>query len=369
VTDLWSISEWKEAAKYTARVANPIAWANRGHAYAYNHENGSDLREAVEWYHLCLQEGVNVLGPLSAALYALFLIEKNEHVVIDAIDYARMAIQLESDTPRVKEWLATLQIALEARFRLCHSVEDLDDAITIGRDFIESIPYDHPYKSWHTSTLAGELSLRYEYGRRDEDAEQSIDYAKRALECCSADGPTKPEAEDILASSLFIRGIYTSSLKDLNDAITNQETAVNLTEDTNLRKSSYLAQLSKYYTFRGQLTASNDDHTTAVQYGREALAKASNDTTRAEGKSTIARALSELASETKSPEVMDDGIRLLREAREMARQSPEPRAYDDDLAWALVLRCKLFDVDRTWLNEAIDITETTGTGEGENEIT
>jgi len=80
-----------------------------------------------------------------------------------------------------------LGLALQLRFEITGSMEDLDCAIKINEQAVISTPADHPNCAMYLDSLGNALQRRFERTGSMEDINRAIDTKKRAMESTPAD--------------------------------------------------------------------------------------------------------------------------------------------------------------------------------------
>ena len=148
------------------------------------------------------------------------------------------------DHPNRGMYLTNLTSALLGRFQRTGAVQDLDEAIRVGRQAAEVAPDDHPNRGVMLSNLGATLTVRFER----TGAVQDLDEAIRAFQDAVAATPDDERGRNVMLSSLggALRARFdrTGAVQDLDEAIRVGQDAVAATPDDHPHRAE-LPKLSR----------------------------------------------------------------------------------------------------------------------------
>ncbi len=97
-------------------------------------------------------------------------------------------------------------------------IDDLEEAIRIWKQAVDSTPQDSPIRPIYLNNLGGGLSDRYERTGRLKDLEAAIRASQQALACTPQDSPDRPSILSNLGLGLSHRFACSGRLDDLREA-------------------------------------------------------------------------------------------------------------------------------------------------------
>ncbi|RYP48549.1 hypothetical protein DL768_005588 [Monosporascus sp. mg162] len=80
---------------------------------------------------------------------------------------------------------------LESRYERTGEITDLEEAIGVAREAVESTPHDHPDQAGRLSNLGTKLGRRYERTGETANLEEAIEVARQAVESTPHDHPSE----------------------------------------------------------------------------------------------------------------------------------------------------------------------------------
>ncbi|KAF9773989.1 hypothetical protein IL306_008084 [Fusarium sp. DS 682] len=95
---------------------------------------------------------------------------------------------------------------------------DLEDAIRMGREAVDTIPADHPHRPIYSNDLAVNLRRRFSRLGAMADLEDAILLAREALNASPTDHPMRVTHLDNLGLSLYQRYVHSGATVDLREA-------------------------------------------------------------------------------------------------------------------------------------------------------
>ncbi len=201
---------------------------------------------------------------LSEMYYTLnsALFEKYKHTrditYIDRIVSTREALSKVPKSSRyLPYWQLSIGESLRNRYDYAGDPEDLEAAISILNEALNSVNADFPDIADIRTRLATVLGMRYDLAGDPEDLEAAISLLDEALKSVKPDSPQLPWIQQIMASTLQARYEAIGDELDLEAAISYNESAVNLTEEGSdqlaLRLSSLGDTLSMRYARKGDV--------------------------------------------------------------------------------------------------------------------
>ncbi|KAK4244031.1 CHAT domain-containing protein [Corynascus novoguineensis] len=140
--------------------------------------------------------------------------------VIDmAAEFARASIQR----------LNNLGVVFWSRYERTGEMADLEEAIRMARQAVESTPHDHQDRSRWMSNLGNKLQRRYKRTGEMADLEEAIEMARQAVESTPHDHPDRARLMNNLGIMFKSRYERTGEIADLEEAIEMARQAVKST--------------------------------------------------------------------------------------------------------------------------------------------
>lgn len=167
--------------------------------------------------------------------------------------------------------LSNLATGLSSRYECTGSIDDLQQAITLGEEALKATPLDHPDRAGRLNNLASRLSLRYQRTGAIDDLQQAITLGQEAVEAIPMGHPDRVALLDNLSNSLSDRYRRTEFIDDLQQAITLQQEAVELIPSDHPNRARRLSNLANKLSDRYEHIGLMDDLKQAVNLGQEAL--------------------------------------------------------------------------------------------------
>ncbi len=231
--------------------------------------------------------------------------------------FARVLATTATDDPQRPLHLSKLCVALQRRFDRTGAIEDLDQAITMGRQAVESIPADHPHRSTYLSNLGGALQRRFERTGLLENLDDAITVDRQAVESIPADHPHRPVCLSTLGVALMRRFESTGLLEDLNQAITVDRQAADTIPFDHPHRPACLSNLGAALLRGFESTGQLEDLDEAITLGLQAVESIPADHPhRPACLSTLGLALQRRFERTGLLENLDDALTADRQAVE-----------------------------------------------------
>jgi tetratricopeptide (TPR) repeat protein len=218
-----------------------------------------------------------------------------------AVSYAREALQC---TPRAVRLMLIYKFNLAAflcqRFSSFGRLQDVDDAIVLGRSVVNSTLSEDKVRASHRLRELGSMYLlRYRRHLRPYDLTESIKHSEAAIALSSKERPDWPRSNFVLALSLGARFEQKGDEKDIERAIDHMYQALDTTPKRSLHRDVYVGTLGSLYKDRYRKFGNGDDLDEAIKLGFEAVDAAHLDASgRAVHWFNLARSLGERSSTT-----------------------------------------------------------------------
>ncbi|OJA20570.1 hypothetical protein AZE42_09770 [Rhizopogon vesiculosus] len=138
-----------------------------------------------------------------------------------------LALHPVGHTDRSKSLVSVVSV-LSTRFEHRGNGQDLDEAITLGREALTSHPVGHLHRCASLSNLACALRSRSRYRSNDLDLDEAILLYREALELRPVGHPDRPRSLHNLAIMLSARVEHRRNVQDLDEALANTLSALSL---------------------------------------------------------------------------------------------------------------------------------------------
>ncbi|KAI9567997.1 TPR-like protein [Boletus coccyginus] len=208
----------------------------------------------------------------------------------EAIVLAREALDLcPQGHPDRSTCLNNLANDLAARYEQVWGREDLDKAIVLCREALDLCPQGHPGRWKSLISLANRLYIRFMwFGRMNglykpmvpgtmEDVDEAMVLGREALSLCPQGHPNRPISLSNLAVHLSTRYSRLGSMEDLDEAIVLDREALDLRQQGHRVRSIYL-NLADYLSTRFMKLGAIKDLDEAIALAREPLKLTGKDT-------------------------------------------------------------------------------------------
>ncbi|CUU55375.1 CHAT domain-containing protein [Parafrankia irregularis] len=196
----------------------------------------------------------------------------------EAITVGRDAVTATSldDHNRARR-LSDLGIALWARYDMAKSMKDLDETIAVRRDAVTATSLDDHERAGRLSNLGISLQKRYEVAKSAKDLDEAIGASRDAVATASLDHPLRAEFLSNLGFALRSQYRRTGSVEDLDGAVSAFRDAEAAIPADNPEWLRYSADLGLALQARFERTGSSNDLEETVGICREVAAAASED--------------------------------------------------------------------------------------------
>ncbi|KAL9563512.1 hypothetical protein ACKAV7_012180 [Fusarium commune] len=175
------------------------------------------------------------------------------------------------DHPNRPAWLNDLGVLLGERFSSTGTIDDLQQAIEIGRRAVGATPPNHPDYAGRLNTLGGLLSDRYSRTGEEADLEDSIEVGRQALLAIPKDHPDQAVFLNNLSLRLGLQYSRTGSMDILQEAICHGQQAVEETPSDHPERSGRIGNLGILLGKKYFHTGGMDDLEEAIRYHLQAL--------------------------------------------------------------------------------------------------
>ncbi|TRV81502.1 CHAT domain-containing protein [Streptomyces sp. 130] len=255
--------------------------------------------------------------------------------------WTRVIEALEPDDSLRAHCLTCLSTMLQIRSWLGGGVEDVDEAVRLGREAVALSRGTDAASA--LSALATALRDRYGFAQAIGDLDEAIETGRRAVRAARPDEEDMPGYLSNLCTMLLLRHGRTSDSADLDDAIRLGRRAVALTQPENPDRAARLSNLSLALQNRFAGTADSAGLDEAVEAGRLAVATTPEShrewTTRL---SVLGMALRNRCTANGAPADGDEAVRVaVRALRATAESDAAWAGRQQAVGLALVARFKL----------------------------
>ncbi|KAB5536166.1 CHAT domain-containing protein [Coniochaeta sp. 2T2.1] len=192
-------------------------------------------------------------------------LEEAIHVVREAVE------STPPDHPDRSAMLNNLGTRLNDRYARTGAMADLEEAILVVREAVESTPRDHPDLARHLNNLGACLSARYSRTGAMADLEEAIRVVREAVESTPRDHPDLARHLNNLGACLGARYARTGAMADLEEAIRVVREAVESTPRDHPDLARHLNNLGARLGARYSRTGAMADLEEAIRVVREAV--------------------------------------------------------------------------------------------------
>lgn len=240
-----------------------------------------DLNEAIRM----LEQAVAVaprstaLINLSGFLWVRFKQLGSTNDIDRAIDVSNQLVDTtRQDDPTLACWLGNLSMMLGCRFGQTGSVDDLKHSINALNMQLESTtPQDHPHRIDCLDKLGMRLNELYLKTDLIEDLNHAIDVSQMSVDTMSENHPDRIHPLRYLETDLAIRFKRTNSMDDLNRSINVLNEALNAITPDHPQYTNILNSLGKRLHDRFEWTDSMNDLDRAIDILEGALNSITSD--------------------------------------------------------------------------------------------
>ncbi|TEB29751.1 hypothetical protein FA13DRAFT_1734539 [Coprinellus micaceus] len=206
--------------------------------------------------------------------------------------------------------------------------EELDEAISLGRDAVQQLEHDEDERARWLHNLASSMVNRFDITSSIEDLEEGITRAQEALELRPEGHRDRADIMHHLAGSFAKRFGLTSSLADLHESIRLCREALKLQPKGYRARADILHNLANSLGRRSIAMSSPEDSEESVRLHREALElRPKGHQGRAWSLHNLAIALATRFRVTPSLEDLEESVRLHQEALELRPEGHEDRVW------------------------------------------
>ncbi|HEX5403188.1 MAG TPA: CHAT domain-containing protein [Pseudonocardiaceae bacterium] len=211
------------------------------------------------------------LGTLTLALLRDFAFRQDRDSAAEAIRASRTALALASatDHPLRPALLANAANALRARHEWTGDLTDLNEAIALVRESVETTAPGHPGRFRRRAGLAAALLRRFEATGVRADVDGAVREARAAFAQAPADHPQRPGLRMNEGLALFRRFEALGSEGDLDDCIKAYRAAVDPAAGAGPERRRPVYQLSAPLRERYLLAGNEDDLDAALAIAAE----------------------------------------------------------------------------------------------------
>jgi tetratricopeptide (TPR) repeat protein len=259
-------------------LANPDYFAARGKELledALNNDDRVAFDSAVDF----LEHALAVGGPehpdrglhlswLGVALQARFKLSGTMEDLHRAIDVCQQSV--DAGHPERSGHLSNLGLALQARFELSGTMEDLDRAIDVCEQSVDDTPPGHPDRPGRLSNLGVALQARFKHSGTMEDLDRAIDVYAEAV-----DGPSGDPARSVYLSDLGLalaaRFGHIGAAEDVNRAVDVGWQAVETTPAGHPNRPRHLFNLAGALVARFERSGAAKDLNGAIDLYKQAV--------------------------------------------------------------------------------------------------
>lgn len=299
-----------------------------------------------------------LLDRLSIKLTLLFMRTREISVIDENIKVQREAVEVTPTSNTKREvFLTNLASALVTRHQALGGIEDLDEAIQILREITFQTDQSSPYFVQRFGDFSTCLSLRYEEQGELSDLEEAIKVAKEAIEATEEESLERMSHLSNYGNLCGDRYLKTGNMSDLEEAIDSLQEVMDRIKDDevfmerHICLSSFAIQLSRRYRIIGTVS----DLKKAIKLGRKACDLTPEDDSQAKHFSNLAIILKHEFFRTDDQTVLDEAIRVQREAvRTAYKNHPDEVVLLHNLATLLTTKSKVADSTAA-LEEALQL--------------
>lgn len=189
-----------------------------------------------------------------------------------AVTVGRQAIETapddDADLPGFLRHAGSL---LEIRFEQAGDPADLDVAIAmIGRS-LDLLPDDDPDRAWHQAALGNFLALRWQHSGDRADLDAAVAAGRQAIRLTPPDDTNLPQIRVMVGETLIMSAGQTGSNVDLDEGITALQLALGGLSDDGPGMARCLSGLNNALRTRFTQTGHPSDLDEAISAGRQAV--------------------------------------------------------------------------------------------------
>ena len=277
----------------------------------------------------------------------------------EAIDVGREALSLCTPGYRYRSMsLSNLALSLSSRYEQLGRIDDLNEAIVLNQEALSLRPPGHSDRLISFINLSKCLTLQYQLLGEIDDLNRAIVLDREALSICPPRHPYRPMSLSNLATYLSSRYERLGGIDDLNEAIRLSREALSLCPPGHPHRAMSFISLGKCLMFQYRLLGQIDDLNEAIVFCREALSICPP------GHPHRPMALSNLAGYLSFQYEQLGGIDDLDEAIVMSREAlllRPPGHPDRPMSFINLAKCLSSRYDQLGgiddLNEAIDLDQ------------
>ncbi|PQE26664.1 TPR domain-containing protein [Rutstroemia sp. NJR-2017a BBW] len=209
-------------------------------------------------------------------------------------------------------------------------MDDLEEAIRIGREAVDATPKDHPHRAAILNNLGTSLGTM-------SDLEESIRIGREAVKATPQDDPDRAEYLNKLGNRLGSRYLRTGAMSDLEESIRMIQEAVQAIPQGHSDRVMHLSNLGVRLGDRYSRTGAMSDLEESIRIGREAVQATPQDhSDRAGSLNNFGVRLGDQYSRTGAMSDLEESIRMMQEAVQATPQDHSDRAaYLNNLGMAL----------------------------------
>ncbi|PQE18220.1 TPR domain-containing protein [Rutstroemia sp. NJR-2017a WRK4] len=216
---------------------------------------------------------------------------------------------------------------LSDRYSRTGVMNDLEEAIRIGREAVDTIPEDHIARAGLLNNLGNRLGDKYSRTGAMSDLEEAIRIGREAVDATPEDHPARATMLYNLGSRLSNRYSRTGVMNDLEEAIRIGREAVDTTPEDHPDRAKMLHNLGNLLGDRYSRTGAMNDLEEAIRIGREVVDTTPEDHPDHAGSlNTLGRHLSDRYSRTGVMNDLEEAIRIGREAVDTTPEDHPDRA-------------------------------------------
>ncbi|WZH40930.1 CHAT domain-containing protein [Fusarium acuminatum] len=299
-----------------------------------------------------------LLDRLSTKLTLLFMRTREISVIEESIQVQREAVDVTPTSNTKREvFLTNLASALVTRHQALGGIEDLDEAIQILREITAQTDRSSPYLLQRLGDFSTCLSVRYEARGEISDLEEAIKVVKEAIEATEEGSLERMSHLSNYGNLCGDHYLRTGNMSDLEEAISSLQEVVDRVQDDevfmerHICLSSFAIQLSRRYRRIGTVS----DLKKAIKLGRRACDLTPADDSQAKHFSNLAIILKHEYFRTDDQTVLDEAIRVQRDAVKTAyKNHPDAVVLLHNLAALLTTKSKVAD-STVALEEALQL--------------
>ena len=170
------------------------------------------------------------LSNLGSALRLRFTLTGNIEDLDEAVRVGRQAVDATQVDDRNRATsLTSLGTSLRNRFEQNGEVSDLDEAVGVARQAMDAIPPDHPRRWLYLNNLGNALRTRFERFGRPEDLDEVVRVAGQTVNATPTGHPNRELTMNNLANALRAKAKRIGDAGDLDEAVRLYRQAVDVT--------------------------------------------------------------------------------------------------------------------------------------------